>query len=162
MTNKDEDGSVDFTRPQPQVSREIVASFDDDDGKTDPTWQWSMGPSMEGPWTEIAGQTKPNRNPTADEIGSYLRATVSYTDSFGTQTASGVTENPVEKRTLSNALPKFEDVDPIPIDENVTGNIGDPVTASDDDNDVLLYSFGTLTDADDAAIANDNDLFDIA
>ena len=162
VTNVDEDGSVDFSQPQPQVSREIVASFDDDDGDSEPSWQWSMGPTAEGPWAEIAGQTKPNRNPTDDEIGSYLRATVSYTDSFGSQTASGVTERFVEERTLSNALPAFVDIDPIPINENMTGNIGDPVVATDPDNDVLLYGFGTLTDDQDDPIDNDNDLFDIA
>ena len=162
VTNEDEPGSVDFTRPQPQVSREIIASFDDDDGEKEPSWQWSMGPSMEGPWTEISGQTKANRNPTADEVGSYLRATVSYTDSFGAQTASGVTERPVEDRTLANAAPEFGDIDPIGIEENMTGSIGDPVTASDDDNDVLLYDFGALKDADGDDIGNDNDLFNIA
>ena len=44
----------------------------------------------------------------------------------------------------------------------MTGAIGDPVVASDDDNDVLLYSFGTLQDAAVGNIANDNDLFNIA
>ena len=163
VTNVNEDGMVEFTQPQPQVSREIVASFDDDDGDKDPTWQWSMGPSMEGPWTDIAGQTKANRNPTEDEIGSYLRATVSYTDSFGAQTASGVTENPVEARTLANAMPDFGDIDPIPVNENMVGAIGDPVTASDDDNDVLLYAFGSVDgdDADTDPDPNDNGLFSI-
>ena len=155
VTNVDEAGSVTFTQPQPQATREIEAMFDDDDGDKEPSWQWSMGPTDEGPWAEIDGATTAKRNPTADEVYNYLRATVSYTDSFGAQTASGVTDNAVEERTLSNALPKFEDIDPIEIAENTSGDIGDPVTASDADNDVLLYDFGTL-DAN-----NDNDLFDV-
>ena len=44
------------------------------------------------------------------------------------------------------------------IAENTSGDIGDPVTASDADNDVLLYDFGTL-DAN-GNDAND-DLFDV-
>ena len=49
------------------------------------------------------------------DIGSYLRATVTYTDSIGDQTVSGVTDNPVEARTLANAAPEFDedDIDPI-------------------------------------------------
>ena len=161
MTNEDEPGSVDFTQPQPQVSREIVASFTDDDGDNEPSWQWSMGPTDEGPWTEIVGQTSAKRSPTADEIGSYLRATVSYTDNFGAQTASGVTERYVEERTLSNALPAFEGIDSIGISENMTGNIGDPVVATDADNDVLLYSFGATQTTLGTDDPNDNDLFNI-
>ena len=70
---------------------------------------------------------------------------MTYTDSFGEQTVSGVTERPVEGRTLSNAAPTFKDDISIEVSENVSGDIGDPVTASDADNDVLLYSKGTLT-----------------
>ena len=31
-------------------------------------------------------------------------------------------------------------IDPIEVYENVAGSIGDPIAATDDDNDVLLYS----------------------
>ena len=112
-----------------------------------PTWQWAMGPTaMKVPWTDIAGATMSARKPTAGEDGSYLRATVTYTDSFGEQMASGVTENAVEGRTLANAAPTFKDDIVIEISENTTGDIGDPVLASDDDNDELLYDLVTQQD----------------
>ena len=162
VTNVNEDGSVTFTQPQPQATREIEAMFSDDDGEKEPTWQWAMGPTMEGPWTDIDGATKAARSPSADEVDNYLRATVTYTDSFGEQTASGVTDNKVEERTLANAAPRFVDIDPIEINENQTGDIGDPVTASDGDNDVLLYTFGTVdVDGTPGADDNDNDLFNV-
>ena len=81
----------------------------------------------------------PSRSPTADDVGSYLRATVSYTDKFDDQTASGATDNLVEERTLANTVPSFGEIDAIPVDENVKVNIGDPIVATDADNDVLLY-----------------------
>jgi hypothetical protein len=163
VTNVDEDGSVSFSQPQPQATRDLEASFSDEDGEDSPSWQWARGPSATGPWTDITSATTPKRNPTAADVGSYLRATVSYTDSFGAQTAYGVTDSAVEARTLANAAPKFDDdIDGIPVKENVKGNIGELILASDGDNDVLLYTFGTVDanndgDADD----NDNDLFNI-
>ena len=45
VTNVNEDGSVDFDQPQPQVTRNLKATFDDQDGTDMPTWQWAMGPT---------------------------------------------------------------------------------------------------------------------
>ena len=45
--------------------------------------------------------------PVAADAGMYLRATVTYGDSFADgKTVSGVT-GPVESRTLANAAPSF-------------------------------------------------------
>ena len=105
---------------------------------------------MDGPWTDITGAMSSARNPTAADIGSYLRATVTYTDEFGEQTVSGVTANAVEGRTLANTRPAFDDeIDAISVDENVKGAIGDPIVATDPDNDVLLYSIVADVDEDD-------------
>ena len=70
----------------------------------------------------------------------YLRATATYTDTHGDQSASAATDNPVEARTSANAAPEFDDIDPITVNENVKGNIGEPIMATDGDNDILLYS----------------------
>ena len=79
--------------------------------------------------------------PTADDVGNYLRATVTYEDKSGEKAISGVTAEPVEARTLANARPKFsDDIEAITVNENVSGAIGDPILATDDDNDVLLYA----------------------
>ena len=162
VTNVNEDGSVSFDQPQPQGTRNLKASFSDQDGKDSPTWQWSRGPSAEGPWTEIDGATMSSRNPSGDDVGSYLQATVTYTDSFGEQTASGVTDNAVEPRTLANARPAFKaDIDAITVDEGVKGAIGDPITATDADNDVLLYSIVADVDTSgNGVIDGDEDVSD--
>ena len=76
-------------------------------------------------------------------------------DKSGEKTISGVTAEPVEARTLANARPKFpDDIEAITVSENVSGAIGDPILASDDDNDVLLYAL-------DGATAEDNAKFTI-
>ena len=163
VTNVNEDGSVSFDQPQPQATRNLKASFSDQDGTDMPTWQWSRSESMEGPWTDIDGATMSARRPTADDVDNYLRATVTYTDSFGEQTVSGVTDNKVEERTLANAAPSFKDDIVVEANENMSGAFGDPVTASDGDDDVLLYSKGTLFDTDGTTeLANDNALFNVA
>ena len=163
VTNVNEDGEVTFTQPQPQATRPLLAEFTDEDGKEDPSWQWSRGPEGGGPWTAIEGATTASRSPVAADIGSYLQATVTYTDSFGEQTVSGVTMNRVEGRTLANTAPEFPDIDPIEVDEGVDGNIGDPITATDADNDHLLYDKGEVDeDGTVGADPNDNALFDVS
>ena len=160
VTDEDEPGEVEFNQPQPQATRDLKAKLTDEDGDDSPSWQWSRGASMDGPWTDIEGAITSARKPTADDVGSYLRATVTYEDKFGEKTVSGVTGQPVEGRTLSNAAPEFDDeIDAIPVKENVKGAIGDPIVATDDDNDVLLYDIDIASTTD---APNDNTLFKIS
>ena len=149
VTNVDEPGSVDFDQLQAQETRDLEASFTDDDGKDAPSWQWSRGESAQGPWTEITGATSADRSPTADDVGNWLQATVSYTDSFGAKTVSGVI-GPVVSETLSNAAPDYSRLDDDDdatgvqvereVDENKKGDLGEPITATDANNDPRLYS----------------------
>ena len=82
----------------------------------------------------------------------YLRATVTYSDKFGSgKTASAVSANRVEPRTLSNAAPSFaeqDDEEGTPyievarsVAENtaVGTNVGKTVSATDADEDLLFY-----------------------
>ena len=101
VTNVDEDGSVSFDgegRYQPQVGRGLVANLaDEDGGVTDEVWKWERSTDMET-WTVIMGATSQSRSPAAADEGHYLRASVTYTDSFGSgKTASQVTGNMVEE-----------------------------------------------------------------
>ncbi len=163
VTNVDEDGSVSLDKPQPQATRGLEATLNEqDDGVTDEVWQWSK--SMDGvTWADIEGATAQQRNPATADVGYYLRASVTYTDEFGSgKTASGVTANRVEARTLANTQPSFADQDDRfddpttdavendgiqvnrDVDENTPAgvNIGKPVSASDADSDVLIYTLG--------------------
>ena len=155
VTDVDEAGTVLIDRPQPQEERPLSATLSDDDAVTTERWQWAR--SGDGTtWTDIEGATSRRRSPTAGDVGTYLRATVTYADGFGPgKTASAVTANRVEARTLSNAAPLFVDSngDELTtlfrsVDENtdVGEPIGEPLSATDADKDILLYE---LLDTDD-------------
>ncbi len=176
VTNEDEDGSASLNKPQPQVGRGLTASVSDPDGTTDnPQWQWAR--SMDGAtgFTDITGATSATRSPVAADVGYYLRASVTYTDMFGAgKTASVVSGNLVEARTVANARPSFGDLDQVDdvtgqeatigvqvtrtIDENADKgtNIGDPVSATDADNDVLLYALEDGNRGNDGEHVNDD------
>ena len=171
VTDVDEDGKVTFDdlgQRQPQVGRSLEAELSDPDADVeDERWQWARGETATGPWTDIDRATSASRSPVADDLDMYLRATVTYDDKFGAdKTESAVTENAVEDRTRANAAPSFEGQDETgptvddndetdgtqdniivnrDVDEGVKGaNVGKPVTATDPDNDVLVYSIESV------------------
>ena len=152
VTDVDEAGTASIDRPQPQVERLLSASLsDEDDGVMDEQWQWAR--SEDGTtWTDIEGATTPRRRPAAADVDMYLRATVTYSDKFGSdKTASAVNANPVEATTLTDAAPSFADQDDdestsyVDVARSVAENtavgmpIGEPVSASDADEDILFY-----------------------
>ena len=162
VTDVDEAGTVSIDRPQPQVDRPLSASLLDEDGEvTDERWQWSR--SRDGQtWTDIEGAISAGRTPAPEDEGMYLRATVDYSDSFGPgKTASAVSLNRVEARTLTNDAPSFagqdedEDTTYIDISRSVAENtavgmpIGEPLTASDENQDALLYELLDTPDLED-------------
>ena len=161
VTNVDERGTVRIDRPQPQAERPLEAGLSDDDHVAAERWQWAR--SADGAaWTDIDGATSRRRSPTAADVDMYLRATVIYADGFGPgKRASAVTSNRVEARTLSNAAPSFaeqDDDEDTPyidvarsVDENsaVGSPVGRPVSATDPDEDILLYELLDTPDLED-------------
>ncbi len=162
VTDVDEAGTVSIDRPQPQVSRLLGASLsDEDEGVSAQEWQWARSTDRTT-WTEIEGATAPRRTPAPDDVGSFLRATVSYSDKFGSdKTASAISAYRVEAKTLSNAAPSFAEQDKdeatsyIDIDRSVAENttvgkpIGRPVSALDSDEDILFYELLDTSDLED-------------
>ncbi len=152
VTDLDEAGAASMDRLQPQVDRPLTVGLrDEDEGVAIERWQWAR--SEDGTtWTDIAGATSPRRSPVPDDVGMYLRATVTYSDRFGAgKTASAVSSNRVEARTTANAAPSFEKQDDsvgttyvdiarsVPEDFAAGMSIGRPVSATDADEDVLFY-----------------------
>ena len=163
VTDVDEAGAVTIDPPQPQVSRPLGASLsDEDDGVSAQTWQWAR--SVDGTiWTDIGGATSPRRSPVQEDEGMYLRATVTYSDKFGSgKTASAISAYRVEAKTLSNAAPSFAEQDDdettfyVEIARSVAENttvgkpIGRPVSALDADDDILFYELLDTPDLEDA------------
>ena len=153
VTNVDEMGTVDINDLQPQAGEPVGADVSDEDGSLEQTrWQWSKSMDQAA-WEDISGASSPTYTPETGDIGYYLRATATYSDGLGTgrDTASAVTVFAVEKRPVANAQPAFADDEPATPDsseqtrmlkETAKGgsSVGNAVTASDSDNDPLLYS----------------------
>ena len=162
VTDMDEAGMASINRPQPQVSRPLGASLsDEDEGVAAERWQWARSEDG-GTWTDIEGATSPRRSPAPSDVGMYLRATVTYSDKFGAgKTASAVSANPVEAKTLSNAAPSFadqdrdEDTPHIDVARSVAENtavgrpVGRRVSATDADDDILFYELLDTPDLED-------------
>ncbi len=160
VTDVDEAGTASMDRPQPQVGRPLEASlFDEDEGVTDERWQWAR--SEDGrTWTDLEGATSLVRSPVPADVGMYLRATVAYSDGFGTgKMASAVSAHRVEARPLFNAAPSFVEPDDgafivvrsVPENRAVGAAIGRPVSATDADDDILFYELLDTPDLEDEA-----------
>ena len=171
ITNEQEPGTVELTQPQPQVGQSVGTVLEDDDGV--PTagvmWEWAMS-ADKVTWEDIDGAESADYTPQPGDVGMYLRATATYDDAaapdddsatrdmneglVSTSDDTGISENTVRGDPSANAAAVFPDeVDPageadpiaISIPENSTGAIGDPVTATDADNDIRLYTLDDVT-----------------
>ena len=107
-------------------------------------------------------------------MGYYLRATATYTDGLGTErdSASAMTAFAVERRPAANSRPAFADDDPdvdgaqqartVNETAKVGSSVGNAVTATDADNDPLLYSLDKVTvyigPGDDGTQGTDDDV----
>ena len=164
VVDVDEAGSVAMDRLQPQAERPLGALLlDEDQGVTAERWQWAR--SQDGvTWTDIEGAVSPRRSPAPADVGTYLRAEVTYSDKFGIgKTVSAVSANPVEARTLANAAPSFAGQDEdeattyidiarsVPENSAVGMSIGEPVSATDADEDLLFYELLDTPDLEDDA-----------
>ena len=159
VTDVDEAGVASIDRPQPQVGRLLTAVLEDDDDMVeDESWQWARSGNGRT-WTNIEGATEPQRRPAPGDVGRYLRATVTYSDKFGGgKTASAVTLNRVEPTTLFDAAPSFVDrngdevttVTQSVAEHTAVGMpIGEPVSATDADEDILFYELLDTPDLED-------------
>ena len=155
VANVDEDGTVTLSSMAPVVGDELTATLMDDDGMMSATWQWSKSMDstfMDGTEMDIANATSMAYTPMEADVDYYLRATATYTDAHGSQTAMDTTDMAV----VANRAPVFaEDMATLTIAEGSAAEtaVGDPVTATDPDGDTLAY---TLEGADAASFDIDN------
>ena len=163
VTDVDEAGVASIDRPQPQVGRLLSAVLEDEDDMVeDERWQWARSENGRT-WTNIEGATEPQRRPASSDVDMYLRATVTYSDKFGAgKTASAVTLNRVEPTTLFDAAPslrrpgtgmkstRYIDVARSVAEHTAVGMpIGEPVSATDADRDILFYELLDTPDLED-------------
>ena len=179
VTNVEESGMVTLSALRPQSATMFNATLTDPDSVSDTnttgsittgvTWKWAKASSRNGSYTDIEEDaTSMSYTPVDADIGSYLRATASYTDGEGSdKSAMAMSDNSVQRRPGTNEAPVFPDQDPddpgdqstmadreVPENTAAGQAIGDPVVAEDaNGDDILTY---TLT-----STGNDAASFDI-
>ncbi len=142
VSNVDEAGTVSVSLEQPEVGTPVVASLSDPDGSlSDISWQWARS-SDRTDWSDISGANSDSYTPVADDVGIYLQATASYTDGHG----PGKSAHTVMERQTAQRGPSFEGDVTFTVDENTPPGslVGDAITATDPDGDVLTYSLSGI------------------
>ena len=164
VSNVEEPGMVTFSASAPVVNRQLNARLADPDGNVQsPAWEWESSPDGSTDWNFISGATSDSYTPAAEDMGRYLRAMVRYDDGEGSgKRAEGITANPVQATPPPppitgggggggpvNRAPEFLDAGDDAITETTRviaedaapgTNIGEPVAATDPDEDTLTYT----------------------
>ena len=142
VSNVDEAGTVSVSLEQPEVGTALVVSLSDLDGLvSNISWQWAR--SSDGSnWSDISGANSDSYTPVADDVGIYLQAVASYTDGHG----PGKSAHAVMERQTAQRGPSFEGDVTFTVDENTPPGslVGDAITATDPDGDVLTYSLSGI------------------
>ena len=165
VTNGEEKGKIKLSSIQPAVGTELMATVTDPDGGvTNVSWQWQSAPTSAGSWDDIDDATSATYTPTAGdpadkddtgEIGNYLRVAVTYNDAQmpddksstnvieGQRTLEAISKNAVRELPETNAAPVFTErsvTREVPENTPAGDSVGDPVKATDADEDLLSYT----------------------
>ena len=160
--NVDDPGELTLQWLQPEVTVAIGTTLTDPDGDTsNPMWTWYISKAnrpvigVGSHWNRVANENTASYIPVAANEGSYLWVHVEYTDQQGVaKEADAKSMNPVRAAVSpgANASPDFQDATDtrsVPESTAVGDPVGDPVTATDTDNDTLAYELD-----DDADLTN--------
>ena len=146
VENLEEPGTVTLTSETATIQARVpvTASLEDDDGPTSVTWQWARSRSSTSGWANIAGATSATFTPDDGDIGGYLRATASYNDGEDVGKTAVKVSPRVGQAPPVNSAPAFPATEDgrREIAEDATGGtaVGDPVAATDFNNDQLTYT----------------------
>ena len=151
LIDRDEPESLTLSTNQPVQDIPYATTFTDADTVTNSSWQWARSTSRSSGFSDIAGATSDSYTPVIDlanainDIGYYLRATVTYDDTHRTgRTLSATSGNVVIRNRVNNNPPEFPSTElgQRLVRENSAARtpVGAPVVAEDDDNDRLTYS----------------------
>ena len=145
VNDLDEPAAVMLSSQQPFVSVPLTATLAEPDqihGIV--TWSWARSPDGVSAWITISGATAATYTPAPADVTHYLRATAAYFDSASrNKSAEAISASAVELAPGRNA-PVFRESPTatrnVPRNTPADTNIGAPVSATDADNDVLIYS----------------------
>ena len=159
VTDVEEVGAVTLDTESPVVDGEVTATLSDLDGSiSNVSWTWETS-SDDAAWSAATGTvtdavTTSTYTPVEVDAGRYLRATASYTDGYGADSAESASAMVVAADT--NVAPEFPGATATrTIAENTAANtnIGAAVAATDANNDTLAY---TLEGTDAASFGIDS------
>ena len=145
VTNVDDAGAVALTpnrpRDRPTVGKALTATLSDPDGGvTSPTWSWASSTWSTGTFTTISSASSAIYTPVQGDLGRYLKASVTYTDSLGSGKTAEMT---LVFEVVANPPPRFfPNSVTLAVDENATTGTVGTVAATDPDNDAITYSVG--------------------
>ena len=110
VTNVDEEGEVELSAERPKEEVQLTATLTDPDGNTpDVAWQWARASSRTGTYSDISENGKAaTYTPVEDDVGKYMRATATYTDSPSRETgksAHAVSTRATDKKDYVNTAP---------------------------------------------------------
>ena len=173
VTNAEEDGTVTLEPMHPSVGTAITATLADPDIVEEDTvsWQWASADAMNGPFTNISGETA-SYTPVEGDTGKYLQATASYTDAEGSGknaekvTASAVTQLAVNgQSTISYAENGTDVVGTYTASGSSAASINWSLSG-DDAEDFNISSGGSLTfktspDYETQADANTDNVYNV-
>ena len=147
VTDTDDLGTITLSSNQPPAGETLTAILEDDDGiVSEESWKWENS-SDETIWETITGATTSSYIPQEEDEEKFLQVTVNYTDGLGAdKTASEKTRGKVQDQDATNKSPLFalDATTTLSVQENTPEgeNIGDPFTATDDDDSSLTYVLG--------------------
>ena len=135
VNNLDEPGTVSLSNTAPKAGDTIAASLTDPDGAArDETWQWRRDGS------DIPGATSSSHTATAEDLGHTLRVTVSYED----PQRPGKSAQASADAPVTNDPPAFDTDGPVamtvPEDAATRTNVGEPLAATDPNDDTLAFA----------------------
>ena len=160
LTDLDEPESLMLSSDVPVQDVPLTATMTDADNVSSRRWQWARSTSRSSGWTDISGATSSTYQPVFDDIGYYLRVTVTYNDPHGTdKTLRAISDQSVIRNRGSNSPPKFPSSETgqrtIPENSGVGTRVTHPVpgenaavVAEDEDDDQLIYSLSGLSGDD--------------
>ena len=159
VVNLEEPGTVTLTSETATIQARVpvTASLEDDDIPTNVSWQWARSRSSTSGWANISGAIFATFTPDDTDIGGYLRATASYNDGEDSGKTAVKVSPRVGQAPPVNSAPAFPATEngQREIAEDATGGtaVGDPVAATDFNNDQLTY---TLSGTDAALFTIDS------
>ena len=140
VTNVEEAGTVTLSAVAPYPGVNLIATYSDLDGQiAGAEWQWSRSGSKSGSYVDIEDAEAVTYSPTSDDVGFYLRATVTYTDGHDEgKSAMATSAHTVQAINLPNATPEFADDD-----ADTSGDQSDTTTRMVEENTACGYGRGT-------------------